>query len=52
MFGPTKDLESVNDNLPVEQQLWLVLAWAKKAGYLVVAAAVEHALHELEARAK
>lgn len=52
MSGPVKDLENVNDNLPVERKLEVVHEWAKQAGYLVVADAVEHALIELEKRAK
>ena len=46
------DLENVNDNLPVEHELGIVLAWAKQAGYLIVAAAVQRALNELKARVK
>jgi hypothetical protein len=52
MSEPHKDLENVNDNLPVEHQLELVHKWAKQLGYLVVAAAVEHALIELQKRPK
>ena len=52
MSGPPKDLENVNDNLPVEKKLRIVLTWAKQAGYLVVADAVEHALTALETRTK
>jgi len=52
MSGPAKDLESVNDNLPVEKKLEIVLTWAKQSGYLVVADAIEHALIELRERAK
>jgi hypothetical protein len=47
-----KDLENVNDNLPVERKLALVRKWAKQLGYLVVADAVEHALIELQKRPK
>jgi hypothetical protein len=50
--APPKDLENVNDNLPVEHKLGLVHKWAKQLGYLVVADAMEHALIELEARRK
>jgi len=49
---PPKDLENVNDNLPVEHKLLLVRKWAKQLGYLVVADAVEHALLELQKRPK
>jgi len=52
MFERPKDLESVNDNLSVERQLEIVLAWARQAGYMVVAAAVQHALIELQSRPK
>jgi len=52
MSGAVKDLESVNDNLSVEQKLEIVRTWAKQSGYLVVADAVEHALIELQRRAK
>lgn len=44
------DLENVNDNLPVEHELGIVLVWAKQAGYPNVAAVLQHALDELEAR--
>ena len=46
------DLENVNDDLPVEHGLGIVLAWAKQTGYVNVAAAVTHALIELEAGCK
>ena len=46
------DLENVNDNLPVEHELGIVIAWAKQAGYVNVAAAVTRALIELEAGRK
>jgi hypothetical protein len=52
MTGPIKDLENVNDNLPVERKLEIVHTWAKQAGYVVVADAVEHALLELRNRGK
>jgi hypothetical protein len=52
MLHTPKDLENVNDNLPVEHKLFLVSKWAKQLGYLVVADAVDHALMELEARRK
>jgi hypothetical protein len=47
-----KDLDNANDNRPVEHELVIVLAWAKQAGYVNVAATVQRALTELEARAK
>ena len=46
------DIENVNDNLPIEHQLGVVLAWAKQAGYQVVAATLRRALDELEPRRK
>ena len=52
MFVPQKDLESVNDNLPVERELGIVIAWAKRTGYVNVAAAVKRALIEIEAGRK
>jgi hypothetical protein len=52
MSEPPKDLQKANDNRPVEYELAIVLMWAKQAGYVVVAAAVQRALTELEARAK
>lgn len=52
MSGLVQDLENVNDNLPVEKKLEIVRVWAKQSGYLVVADAVEHALIELQQRAK
>jgi hypothetical protein len=52
MSGPVQDLESVNDNLPVEEKLEIIRVWAKQSGYQVVADAVEHALIELQQRSK
>jgi hypothetical protein len=52
MFRHPKDLENVNDNLPVEQQLAIIRRWAEQMGYRVVAATLQRALDELEARAK
>ena len=52
MNAPPKDLENVNDNLPVERKLEIILTWAKQAGYLVVADALDHALIELRKRPK
>jgi hypothetical protein len=46
------DLENVNDNLLIEHQLGVVLAWAKQAGDEVVAATLQRALDELEAPRK
>ena len=46
------DLENVNDDLPVEHGLGIVLAWAKQTGYVNVAAAVTRVLIELEAGRK
>jgi len=48
----SKDLENANDKRPVERELAIVLAWAKQAGHVDVASAVQRALTELEARAK
>lgn len=50
MIVPPKDLENINDNLPVERKLEIVYTWAKQMGYLVVVDAVEHALIELQKR--
>jgi hypothetical protein len=52
MVGPPKDIESVNANVPVEHELGIVIAWAKQAGYVNVAATVTRALIELEAGRK
>jgi hypothetical protein len=52
MFGPPKDLENVNDNLPVEQQLAVIHRWAEQCGYQVVAAVIRRALDEMEPRRK
>ena len=47
MAEPPKDLDTVNDNRPVEHELAIVLAWAQQAGYVNVAAAVQRALTDL-----
>jgi hypothetical protein len=47
-----KDLESVNDNLPVEHQLAVVHKWAEQCGYQVVAAVLQRALDEMAVRRK
>jgi len=52
MTDQSKDLENVNDNLPVEQQLAIIKRWAKQMGYRVVAATIERALDELVVRFK
>ncbi len=44
--------QNINDNAPVERKLEIVLKWAKRMRYTVVAETIEHALHELEARRK
>jgi hypothetical protein len=49
---PPKDLENVNDNLPVEHQLEIIRKWAEQMGYQVVAATLQRALDELETRPK
>ena len=46
------DLESVNDNLPVEYQLSVIRKWAEQMGYPNVAAALQRARDEPEARPK
>jgi hypothetical protein len=45
-------LENINDNLPVEHQLEIIRRWADQMGYQVVAATLQRALDELEARPK
>jgi hypothetical protein len=52
MIGQPKDLESVNDNLPVEEQLGIIRRWAEQMGYRVVAATLERALDEIALRSK
>jgi hypothetical protein len=52
MSGPPKDLENVNDNLPVEHQLEIIRKWAEQMGYQVVAATLQRALDKLVARGK
>jgi arginine repressor len=44
------DLENINDNLPIEQQLTIIRRWAEQMGYEVVAATLQRALDELDAR--
>ena len=46
------DLENVNDNLPVGHQLAVIRKWAEQSGYYVVAAVLQRALEEMEARPK
>jgi hypothetical protein len=46
------DLENINDNLPIEHQLTIIRRWAEQMGYQVVAATLQRALDELEARRK
>jgi hypothetical protein len=45
-----RDLENVNDNMPLEHQLDLVRRWAEHLGYTVVAATVQRALDEIRER--
>ncbi len=52
MIDQPTDLESVNDNLPVEHQLGIIKRWAEQMGYRVVAATLERALDELASRPK
>jgi hypothetical protein len=54
MYGPRKDLPNVNDNLPVESELAIVLKSKRQTGYVNVAAAaaLKCAIAELEARRK
>ncbi len=46
------DLENINDNLPLEHRLSAVRKWAEQMDYRVIAATVQCALDELEARRK
>jgi hypothetical protein len=52
MIDPSRDLENINDNMPLEYQLDLVRRWAEHLGYKVVAATVQRALDELAGRSK
>jgi hypothetical protein len=52
MSGTPQDLQKVNENLPLEKQLAIVLTWANQAGYVNVAAVVTRAIVELEAGRK
>jgi len=50
MSQPPIDLEYVNDNLPIEYQIGVILRWAEQCGFPNVAATLQRALDELEER--
>jgi hypothetical protein len=52
MIDAPKDLENANDNLPLEHELAIVLAWARQAGFPNIAATLQRVLTELETRPK
>jgi hypothetical protein len=47
---PPIDLDHVNDNLPIEYQIGVILRWAEQSGFPNVAATLKRALDELEER--
>ena len=44
------DLDYVNDNLPIEYQIGVILRWAEQCGFPNVAATLQRTLDELEKR--
>jgi len=50
MSQPPIDLDYVNDNLPIEYQIGVILRWAEQCGFPNVAATLQRALDELEER--
>jgi len=50
MSKPPTDLDYVNDNLPIEYQIGVILRWAEQSGFPNVAATLQRALDELEER--
>lgn len=50
MSQPTIDLDYINDNLPIDYQIGVILRWAEQSGFPNVAATLQRALDELEER--
>ena len=50
MSQPPIDLDYVNDNLPIEYQIGVILRWAEQSGFPNIAVTLQRALDELEER--